>query len=219
MSTSSDDGADLRASDADRDAVLAVLGEALSLGRLSIEEYEERQNQALAARTMGELVPLTRDLPEARDLPAPQGHPGRSLTASTGSGAVVPARPGDSAVETSVAIMGGKELVVAPGTPTIRSIAVMGGDTIDLTGVLGPGVEITVQCWSMWGGNDIHLPPGVRVIDRTVNIMAGNDIAADARGDGSNGTVILAGVSLMAGHDIQLAPDHRPRKSRRKRRD
>lgn len=53
---------DLRASDADRERVAAVLGEALADGRLTIEEHSERTSRAYAARTLGELTGLTGDL-------------------------------------------------------------------------------------------------------------------------------------------------------------
>ncbi|MFA1541256.1 DUF1707 SHOCT-like domain-containing protein [Actinomadura monticuli] len=53
---------DLRASDADRERVVAVLGEALADGRITLEEHSERTSRAYAARTLGELTGLTRDL-------------------------------------------------------------------------------------------------------------------------------------------------------------
>ncbi|MBB6400129.1 hypothetical protein BKA00_007043 [Actinomadura coerulea] len=53
---------DLRASDADRERVAAVLGEALADGRLTIEEHSERTSRVYAARTLGELTGLTGDL-------------------------------------------------------------------------------------------------------------------------------------------------------------
>ncbi len=53
---------DLRASDADRDRVLALLGEATSDGRLTADEHAERVQRAFSARTLGELAELTADL-------------------------------------------------------------------------------------------------------------------------------------------------------------
>jgi hypothetical protein len=53
----------LRAADSDREAVAAALGRALSDGRLTVEEYDERLAKAYAAKTYGELDPLTTDLP------------------------------------------------------------------------------------------------------------------------------------------------------------
>ena len=53
---------DLRASDADRERVVAVLAEAASDGRLTLDEHSERVQRAYRARTLGELAGLTRDL-------------------------------------------------------------------------------------------------------------------------------------------------------------
>ena len=53
---------DLRASDGDRDRTLALLGEAAADGRLTADEHAERVQRAVAARTLGELADLTRDL-------------------------------------------------------------------------------------------------------------------------------------------------------------
>ena len=53
---------DLRASDADRERIMSVLAEAVSDGRLTVEEHAERLEQAAAARTLGDLVGLTSDL-------------------------------------------------------------------------------------------------------------------------------------------------------------
>ncbi len=52
----------LRASDADRDQVLELLGAAVVDGRLDQVEFDERLDAALAARTLDALAPLTADL-------------------------------------------------------------------------------------------------------------------------------------------------------------
>jgi len=68
--TSGNYPAAMRASDADRDAVLSDLSEHFQAGRLTSEEFDERAGQALAARTWGELKDLLRDLPTT--LPGPR---------------------------------------------------------------------------------------------------------------------------------------------------
>src|ERR1039457_2024197 len=52
----------LRASDADRDRVAALLSEAAGDGRLTLGEHSQRAEQAYSARTLGELASLTADL-------------------------------------------------------------------------------------------------------------------------------------------------------------
>jgi len=53
---------DLRASDADRDRTLALLADAVSDGRLTMDEHADRVQRACTARTLGELAELTADL-------------------------------------------------------------------------------------------------------------------------------------------------------------
>jgi hypothetical protein len=57
------DSSRMRASDADRDRVAALLTEHHAEGRLTAEEFSERMDAALHARTMGELDELLADLP------------------------------------------------------------------------------------------------------------------------------------------------------------
>jgi hypothetical protein len=53
----------IRASDADRDRVAALLREHHAAGRLTAEEFHERMDAALEAKTRGELDELLADLP------------------------------------------------------------------------------------------------------------------------------------------------------------
>ena len=62
---------ELRASDADRERVVDLLGAHAAAGRLDPEELERRTGAALAARTLRELAPLTADLPEEGGRSAP----------------------------------------------------------------------------------------------------------------------------------------------------
>ncbi|WP_433720605.1 DUF1707 SHOCT-like domain-containing protein [Actinoplanes sp. CA-051413] len=59
-----------RAGDKDREEVVDRLRTALDEGRLDLHEYDERLQQAYAAKTYAELDVLMLDLPTAR--PAPQ---------------------------------------------------------------------------------------------------------------------------------------------------
>ena len=54
---------DVRASDAERELTAERLRRAMSQGRLSIVEYDERVAAAYAATTRGQLADLTDDLP------------------------------------------------------------------------------------------------------------------------------------------------------------
>ncbi|HET7759573.1 MAG TPA: DUF1707 domain-containing protein [Gaiellaceae bacterium] len=56
---------ELRASDADRDRTIAELREHAAVGRLTLEEFSERADRAVAAKTLWELEEIRRDLPRA----------------------------------------------------------------------------------------------------------------------------------------------------------
>lgn len=76
----------MRAADSDRERIAEQLRVAHAEGRLDLAEYDERVQQAWAARTYGELDVLTGDLPGIQAVPAvavpapqdqdrePQGH-------------------------------------------------------------------------------------------------------------------------------------------------
>ena len=71
---------EMRAADADREAVADQLRSALDEGRLDLHEYDERVQQAYAAKTYGDLKGLLSDLPvgnvpsqRVSSAPAPPG--------------------------------------------------------------------------------------------------------------------------------------------------
>jgi len=71
---------DLRIGNPERDAVVERLTAALNEGRLELAEYDDRVRQVYAAKTAGELVPITADLPAPAPPPAPA--PRRDLRAA-----------------------------------------------------------------------------------------------------------------------------------------
>ncbi len=62
-------GYNVRVGDADRDAIAAQLREHYADGRLTLEELNERLDQAFAARTKADLNTVMRDLPQAAGMP------------------------------------------------------------------------------------------------------------------------------------------------------
>jgi Domain of unknown function (DUF1707) len=82
---------DLRVSQAERDEVVKVLAGHFADGRLTVEEYEERVEAALAARTGRDLEPLLEDLP-APDRPTAPARIRRRREPRSLGGPLVPAR-------------------------------------------------------------------------------------------------------------------------------
>jgi hypothetical protein len=151
----------LRVSDAERDAALQVLSEHAAVGRLTLDELEERSSRALGARTRGELATLTSDLPAA---------PGQAQ----GQPPPAPA-PARKPVRWLVAIMGGSHRrgrFRAVGT--INALAIMGGDEIDLREAEIEGGELTLNLYSLMGGATIYVPDTVEVEVGGFSLMGGN---------------------------------------------
>src|SRR5215472_16277096 len=120
----------LRVSDAERDAVVRKLGDHATVGRLTLDELEERSGRALTAKTRGDLATLTSDLPrEAGQASGPS-----------------PVPSGKKPVRWMVAVMGGstrRGRFRAVGS--INAVAIMGGDEIDLREAEIEGGELTLN--------------------------------------------------------------------------
>lgn len=77
----------IRASDVDREAVVASLRDAYTAGRLTLDEFDERMAAAYASKTWGDLRQLTIDLPSQPILGSDV--PGRRLPST----AALPSHP------------------------------------------------------------------------------------------------------------------------------
>jgi hypothetical protein len=134
---------ELRASDADRDRSAAVLGGALATGRLTSAEHAERLDAVYAAKTMGDLAPLTRDLP-----------------AEDGAGAVDGGRA-EVAARFSKVIRSGRWVAGRRTRLTSR----FGALIVNLTDAVLPGREITLEIDAFCGKLIVIVPAGAHVID------------------------------------------------------
>src|SRR5687768_13325219 len=71
-------GPDVRASDAEREGVVARLREHAAAGRLDVDELEGRVGAAYGARTRGDLAALVADLPAAMRRATSPARPARA---------------------------------------------------------------------------------------------------------------------------------------------
>jgi hypothetical protein len=85
-------GYNVRVGDADREAIAAQLREHYADGRLTLEELNERLDQAFAAKTKADLNTVMRDLPQARPA-AGMPYGGTAWQAQSWPGPMAP-RPG-----------------------------------------------------------------------------------------------------------------------------
>jgi hypothetical protein len=161
---------ELRASDADRDHTAGMLASALAAGRLTSAEHAERLDAAYAAKTLGDLVPLTRDLP-AED---------------TSGDAVSPAGRAQVAARFSKVIRNGRWVA---GRHT-RLTAHFGALIVNMNDAVLPGREITLEVDAFCGKLVIIVPEGAQVIDEGGALFAKRAIYGRKGGDDPDGPVI-----------------------------
>jgi hypothetical protein len=182
----------LRVSDAERDATLQTLGDHAAVGRLTLDELEERSGQALAAKTRGELATLT------SDLPAEAGQPGAGR---------VPARP-RKPVRWMVAIMAGSHRrgrFRAVGS--INAVAIMGGDEIDLRDAEIEGGELTLNLYAFMGGANIYVPDSVETEVGGFSLLGGHEEVGSQRAPRPGAPVVRIRIyNLMSGASIYRLP-------------
>ena len=107
----------MRVSDTEREQVADALRQAFGEGRLDLEEFDERVQQAYQAKTYRDLAKLTADLPDA-DAPVPA----QEITpAQTRSGQPVPARPNPAVVVPVLLVLVGITIAasIATGVPML----------------------------------------------------------------------------------------------------
>ncbi|MFP7364848.1 DUF1707 domain-containing protein [Corynebacterium callunae] len=212
-----------RATDTDRNNTVTELSAALSRGQLDITEFEERSSQACSARFVDELAPLLADVTITPDLlpyssNSPDQHVEPHLSASkstfnsqTATQAVARVRaqitgtPGGSSL--SISVMGGAERKgnwVCPTNHT--SLALMGGNALDLREALLESDHIHINAFAVMGGIDIIVPEGVRVICNGLGLMGGFGSTVDKSAIIQPGNlpadapvVTVSGLALMGG--------------------
>lgn len=180
---------DLRASDADRERVAEALRDAYAEGRLDAEEHAQRLDAAYAAKTVGELVPLTRDLP-AHD----QVHPRSAAPAPVEEPAPV------SASNEIVAIFGGSIRKGRFRTGRhLRARAIFGGITIDLTEAVFDAPELVIEANCIFGGVEVKVPDNVSLHGGGAGIFGGFDVREEEGTDPNGPVVTIRGKAIFGG--------------------
>lgn len=188
--TTGDQAIDLRVSDADRNGTLRRLANALALGLIDIEEFDERSSQVSRARTRGELEGVV------DDLPAP--------------GAIV------TSVADRVELRGWAGSLRRHGewvVPTrLALVRRLGSVDLDLTKARFAGPVVVVELDMVRGSVDIRLPDGASASIDDVTVYGGS--ARDRRKDPpAEGTphVVLTGRMVLGSLNIRGPRPRRPK--------
>ncbi|WP_128977134.1 DUF1707 SHOCT-like domain-containing protein [Streptomyces roseicoloratus] len=176
----------LRASDADRDRIADILGDALAEGRIDPEEHAERIDAVYRAKTMGELEPIVRDLPAARPSRAPAAAP------VYGPGEV------EGAADTMVAVLSastrkGRWRV---GERT-NAISVLGSIEIDLTEAIFAQRLTVINVTSILGNVEIRVPENVTLRGNGTGIFGNFEVVTLEGADPEAPVVVVNGYALF----------------------
>lgn len=191
-----DERSRIRVSDDDRHRVAELLRVAAGEGRLDIGELEERLEAAYAAKTYGDLVPITADLPMGARAQAPLAPGGPTVLANR--------------YDSSFAIMGGTSRTgVWEVGASHTALALMGGVDIDLRNARFVSRETVIHAYAIWAGINVYVNAQTRVVVDGIGIMGAFDQARDkVEADlGPDSPVVrVTGLSLMAGVTVQRRP-------------
>ena len=176
----------IRASDAERDATVERLSRAAGDGRLTLEEFSQRMEQATAAKTRTELDPLVADLPAE---PAAAG----ALSA-----------PASGPAAWRVSPVGGMQ-VSGPWRMAHHVIvaSIVGGTWLDLSEAQLAAPEVTLTTVSLVGGTRIMVPPGIRVEASGFSLVGGTTVDGGPEPGPGAPTVYIRAFSLVGGVSIQ----------------
>jgi DUF1707 SHOCT-like domain/Cell wall-active antibiotics response LiaF, C-terminal len=194
-----------RVSDADREKVAELLREAAGEGRLEIHELEERLERAYAAKTYGDLEPVTQDLPASGSVGQDpvQPHRGAQWTRVGGT-------PTGS---TAIAIFAGSDrrgAWVVP--PQFSAFAMFGGVNLDLREAQLTEREVTITAVAIMGGVDITVPDDCAVVVDGAGIFGGFDESVKrgiAPAPPGSPVVRIRGLAVMGGVTVKRRPPKR----------
>jgi len=181
--------ADIRASDAERDAALQRLSAATGDGRLTLEEFSQRMDRAAIAKTRAELDRLVADLP---------------TDAGAATSAVAERGPGRPSWHISP--IGG--LRVSGPWRMERSVIVVsliGGADLDLSQAQLAASEVTLTKVSLLGGVSIGVPPGIRVDTSGFSLIGGTSVDAGPEPGPGAPAIHIRAFSLLGATRIYRA--------------
>jgi hypothetical protein len=201
-----------------RQQAIDALCEHFANDALSVEEFERRVDEAHKAESMDELRKLLADLPSG-DLPVR-----RKDVAPTVQDRAQPSVPASRVKERGymVAALGGVERK-GRWIPARQNyaISVLGGMTLDFREALLPPGETEVFTFSLMGGAEIIVPPGLPVECDGVAILGGFEHREDAvlSPDPDAPRLRIRGVAVMGGVEVSIRfPGETARDAKKRRR-
>jgi len=193
----------LRASDAERDRAAELLREAMTSGRLNVEELDDRLRLTFAAKTRPELERLV------NDVLVPHGdlHP-LAVAANVAAPDRLLVRQGEDGARRILSVLGASE---RKGRwrlgPVCSVVTVLGGSELDLSEAELAAEHVELKLFTVLGGAEITVPPGLNVEISELAILGGNEIhLGNERPDLGGPIVHLRIVSILGGAEVRRGP-------------
>lgn len=188
-----------------RDKVMDELVKQYSLDRVRLEEFERRTELVSKAATRGEIIAQVADLPAlpAEQASRPAATRPRGNLAGQGRWRIDP--DGGRANDLSLAIFSGSDYKGVWRAPRqLTSICIFGGSKIDLREAIVPPDGISISCICLFGGLDVIVPPGMRVVTRGAGIFGGFDRLNHEPEDREAPVVSIDGIALFGGVSVKV---------------
>jgi hypothetical protein len=201
-----------------RQKAIDALCEHFANDALSVEEFERRLDRAHKAREMEDLRAILSDLPSG-DLPVLRQE-SASAPAHRWQGSIPASRVRERGF--LVAALGGVEKSGrwVPARKTF-GVAVMGGLVLDFREALLPPGVTEVWLFTVMGGAEIIVPPGLSVESDGVAILGGFEQQENVslNPDPNVPLLRLRGAALLGGVEVSIRyPGESPRDAKRRRR-
>lgn len=201
-----------------RQKAIDALCEHFASDNLSVEEFERRVDRAHRAESDAELRSLLADLP-SDNLPA-QTNSTSVPEASRRAASLPSARVKERGW--MVAALGGVERK-GRWIPARQNygVAVMGGIHLDFREALLPAGVTEVWLFTLMGGAEIVVPPGLSVESDGIAILGGFEHREEAslQSDPEAPVLRLRGLALLGGVEVNIRyPGESPREAKRRRR-
>jgi Domain of unknown function (DUF1707)./Predicted membrane protein (DUF2154). len=188
-----------------RDRVMDDLVKHYSQERIDLAEFERRTDLVSKAATREELVAQVADLSSPADAGRPAQREDYAAPRRADRGTWSIATGQVRASDATVAIFGGSDLRGNWRAPRrLSALCLFGGTNIDLRKAIVPAEGLTISCACAFGGADIIIPPGMRVMTRGMGIFGGFDRADHEPDDPEAPTIVVEGIAVFGGVSVKV---------------
>jgi 8-oxo-dGTP pyrophosphatase MutT (NUDIX family) len=202
----------MRASDADREKVAAILRDAYAEGRLTRDEYDERLTACFSAATYGDLVPVLAHLPVPPGtiaIPTPASAPDAKGTTTP----VLSFGSSTSSDTAGIAIFGAMSRKGAWVVPEqFNATCIFGGGELDFTEAQLTSRETVINGVCLFGGLEITVPEGIAIRNEAVGIFGGVELPPVIPLPADAPVLIIKGAAIFGGIEVKRP---KPPKTRR----